>query len=76
MSDELKRLLAGFDRRHEDPDEPDEPDLHDLWTQIDALAGERQERNDARWLPGGRSDPSALAKLVSERHARGVLWRP
>jgi hypothetical protein len=73
MSDEMKRLLAGFDRR----DEPeDDVDPADLWTQIDALAGERAERNDPHWLPPGGSGEAALARLVERRHAQGVLWRP
>jgi hypothetical protein len=71
VTDALDRWLDGHD---ETADE--DVDATNLWTQLDALAGERAERGDPRWLPGGRSDPAALAKLVRERHARGVLWRP
>jgi hypothetical protein len=73
VSDALDRWLDGLD---EDADLDVDVDVADVFVQIDALGGERAERGDARWLPGGRSDPAALARLVEERRARGVLWRP
>ena len=49
MTDALDRWLADDEKPYRD--DAGEDNAEDVLVQIDALAAERLERNDGRWLP-------------------------
>jgi hypothetical protein len=69
MSDTMRRLLAGFDRRTEPApvEEPDESEL--ILTMLDVLHDERVRRRESDWFP--RGGERELERLARKRLAGG-----